>query len=78
MKTAYETDPYALIRLASQRQEYICQAQSLNLFFDADEDEEYIAEVHREAILNPGIKSLYYMRTMAGVQASKECVACEG
>src|SRR5690606_11466 len=52
-KTAYEVDQKALIRLAAVRQKYICQAQSLNLFFDADEDEEYISEVHKEAFLNP-------------------------
>jgi ribonucleoside-diphosphate reductase alpha chain len=78
LKTAYEIDQKVPCRLAGLRAKYIDQAQSLNLFFDADEQEEYIAEVHREAILNPGIKSLYYMRTMAGVQASKDCVACEG
>lgn len=78
-KTAYEIDQKALIRLAATRQKYIDQAQSLNLFFDANEDEEYISEVHQEAFLNPNIKSLYYMRTKAGVQASKgECLACEG
>ena len=78
-KTAYEISQKVVIRLAAQRQKYICQAQSLNLFFDADEDEEYIAEVHQEAILNEGIKSLYYMRSQAGVQAAKdECISCEG
>lgn len=78
-KTAYEIDQMALVRLAAARQPYICQAQSLNLFFDADEDEEYISAVHKEALLNPNIKSLYYLRTKSGVQASKgECVACEG
>jgi len=77
-RTAYEVDQKAIIRLAAARQEYIDQAQSINLFFDADEDEAYISEVHKEAFLNPNIKSLYYMRTKAGVNASKECVACEG
>ncbi len=78
-KTAYEIDQHTLIRLASARQRYICQSQSLNLFFDADEDEEYIMQVHKQAFLDPEIKGLYYMRTKAGVQASKEdCIACEG
>lgn len=77
-RTAYEIEQKAIIRLAAARQEYIDQAQSINLFFDADEDEGYISEVHKEAFLNPYIKSLYYMRTKAGVNASKECVACEG
>lgn len=78
-KTAFEVDQKTLLRLASSRQKYICQAQSLNLFFAADEEEGYIAEVHKEAFLDKNIKSLYYMRTLAGVQASKdECLSCQG
>ena len=77
-KTAYEIDQRAIIRLASARQSKICQGQSLNLFFDADEDEEYMMEIHQEAFLDENIKGLYYMRTAAGVSASKgECLACE-
>lgn len=78
-KTAYEIDQHAIIRLAATRQQFIDQGQSINLFFDADEDEGYISSVHKEAFLNPNIKSLYYMRTKAGVKSSKgECLACEG
>lgn len=78
-KTAYEIDQKAIVRLASARQPHVCQGQSLNLFFGADEDEGYIAEVHQMAIEDEKIKSIYYMRTMAGVAASKgECVACQG
>lgn len=78
-KTAYEIDQRAILRLASARQQFIDQAQSINLFFDADESEEYISEIHKEAFLDENIKSLYYMRTKAGVDASKgTCIACEG
>lgn len=78
-KTAYEIDQRSIIRMAAARQQFVDQAQSINLFFDANEDERYISEIHKEAFLNPMIKSLYYMRTKAGVQASKnECLACEG
>lgn len=79
-KTAYEIDQYAIIRLASARQPRVCQGQSLNLFFDADADERYIAAVHQKAMKNPNIKGLYYMRTLAGVSASdgEVCTACEG
>ena len=77
-RTAFEIDQKAIIRLASARQPYIDQGQSLNLFFAADEEEEYIAEVHAIAFRDPNILSLYYMRTSAGVQASKDCVSCEG
>lgn len=78
-RTAFEVDQHSLIRLAAARQPEIDQAQSLNLFFDANEDEAYISQVHKEAFMNENIKSIYYMRTLAGVQASKnECIACEG
>ena len=78
-KTAFEIDQRAIVRLASQRQRYIDQAQSLNLFFSADEDEAYVAEVHKEALLDERIKALYYLRSERGVIASKgTCLACEG
>lgn len=77
-KTAYEIDQRAILRLTSTRQPKICQTQSMNLFFDADEDEEYIMEIMQEAFLDENIHGVYYMRTQAGVQASKgECKACE-
>lgn len=78
-KTAYEIDQRAILRMASARQPRVCQAQSLNTFFSIDEEEEYISEIHREAMLDPNIKSLYYLRSQQGVQASKgECQQCEG
>jgi ribonucleoside-diphosphate reductase alpha chain len=78
-KTAFEIDQKAILRLASSRQRYIDQSQSINLFFSADEDEEYISEVHQLAFRDPYIKSLYYIRSESGVQASKNtCLACEG
>lgn len=77
--TAYEIDQRVFIRLAGQRGKYIDQWQSLNLFFDADESEEVISAVHKEAFKDERIKALYYMRSKAGVSASKgECTACEG
>lgn len=77
-KTAFEINQKAIIRMASARSRYIDQWQSLNLFFAADEDEAWIAEVHREAFLDDNILALYYIYTQAGVQASKgECEACQ-
>jgi ribonucleoside-diphosphate reductase alpha chain len=76
-KTGFEINQKAVIRLASARSMYIDQWQSLNLFFSADEDPEWIAEVHQEAFSDPNILALYYVYTQAGVQASKgECEAC--
>jgi len=76
-KTAFEINQLDILKLAAARQKYTCQAQSINLFFDADESEEYIAMVHKEAFLDESIHSLYYMRSKAGVQASKgDCENC--
>lgn len=78
-RTAYEINQHAIVRLASARQQWIDQAQSINLFFSADEKEEVIAEVHKEFLLDSRLKSLYYLRSERGVKASTgECVACEG
>lgn len=77
-KTAFEINQKAIIRMASARGRYIDQWQSLNLFFSADEDPAWIAEVHSEAFRDPNILGLYYIYTQAGVQASKgECEACQ-
>jgi len=77
-KTAFEINQKAILRLASARSKYIDQWQSLNLFFAADEDPAWIAEVHQEAFADPNILALYYIYTQAGVQAAKgECEACQ-
>lgn len=76
-KTAFEIDQNVILTLAAERQPYICQAQSINLFFGSDDPEEYISGVHKSAFMNENILSLYYVRTKAGVSASSgECVAC--
>jgi len=78
-KTAFEINQKAVLRLASARSTYVDQWQSLNLFFAADEDPAWIAEVHEEAFADPNVLALYYVHTQAGVQASKgsECEACQ-
>ncbi|UYD57437.1 ribonucleoside-diphosphate reductase large subunit [Aeromonas phage B614] len=80
-KTAYEIDQHAIIRLASARQRHIDQAQSINLFFAADEKESVVASVHKAFMDDPRLKSLYYLRSERGVKAStgeSTCLACEG
>ena len=78
-RTAYEISQKLLVDLADQRQRWICQGQSLNLFFAADEDEQWIHEVHKHAFEKEWLKSLYYVRTMPGITADKsDCSACEG
>lgn len=77
-KTAFEINQEVILRLASIRQKYIDQGQSLNLFFSAEESEENIARIHQIAFEDEGILSLYYLRTQAGVSASNgECIACQ-
>mgnify|MGYP003429776580 FL=1 len=77
-RTAFEMDQSAQIRLCSTRQKYVDQGQSINLFFSADEDEKYITRVHQQAFLDENLHSLYYIYTLAGVQAAKsECIACQ-
>jgi ribonucleoside-diphosphate reductase alpha chain len=78
-KTSFEINQEVLVRLASARQKYICQAQSLNLFFPSDVPEAEISRIHKLAFKDKYIKSLYYLRSEAGVRGSTgECVACEG
>lgn len=76
-KTAFEINQLLLLQQASQRQPFICQGQSLNLFFAADESEEWISEVTQEFIEDPNLNALYYQRSMTNVKASKgECLSC--
>lgn len=81
--TAREINQHALVKQASQRQKYIDQGQSLNLFFASNSSAKYIHDVHIAA-WEGGLKSLYYLRTegvLRGDLASRskdECAACEG
>jgi ribonucleoside-diphosphate reductase alpha chain len=61
-KTAIEIDQNAIVCLGGQRAKYICQSQSLNVFFPAGVDKKYLHEVHYNA-WKFGNKSLYYLRT---------------
>jgi len=77
-RTAFETDQYSILRLASQRQRYLSQMQSLNLFFSGEESEEHIGEVMLQALLDENILSVYYAYSKRGVLASTgECEACQ-
>lgn len=76
-KTAFEIDQKVILRLASQRQKYIDQGQSINLFFSADADEEYISEVHKQAFLDENILSLYYIYSTKQSIQPKGCESCQ-
>ena len=78
-KTAFEINQIILIDLAEQRQEFLDQGQSLNLFFDSDCPEEWFHEVHKHAFETCKLlKSLYYVRSISGIKAdmNPECIAC--
>jgi ribonucleoside-diphosphate reductase alpha chain len=81
--TAREINQHAIIKQAAQRQKFIDQGQSVNLFFASNASPKYIHEVHLAA-WELGLKSLYYFRSegvLKGDLASRskeECVACEG
>lgn len=80
--TAYEINQMDIIKQAAQRQKYICQSQSLNLFFPVDVKPSYFNDVHIEA-WKSGIKTLYYCRSMSGLKADisnrsvSDCSSCE-
>lgn len=61
-RTAREIDQFELIKQAADRQPYICQGQSLNLFVDPEASPEYIFKLHLSA-WHQGLKSLYYLRS---------------
>jgi len=61
-KTSMEIDQRWVIDLAADRQLYIDQAQSLNLFFRPDAHIKYIHAIHFMA-WKKGLKTLYYCRS---------------
>ena len=61
-KTSMEIDQRWLVQHAADRQEYIDQAQSLNLFFRPDVNIKYLHAVHFLA-WKTGLKTLYYCRS---------------
>jgi ribonucleoside-diphosphate reductase alpha chain len=69
-KTAQETDQKWIIDLAAERGEYICQAQSVNLFFPGDVSKKELHDIHFRA-WQKGMKSLYYCRSTSIQRADK-------
>lgn len=61
-KTADEIDQRWLIEHAANRQQYICQSQSLNLFFPPNVNKMVLHDVHMLA-WKKGVKTLYYLRS---------------
>jgi len=83
-KTFSEINPEAIISQAGIRQNYIDQAQSINLMLDPDMSVKEINRLYLYAH-ELGVKSLYYAFSMSKAQSltrkkvqSSSCVACEG
>jgi ribonucleoside-diphosphate reductase alpha chain len=84
--TAREINQFVVVTQASDRQKYIDQSQSINLFFPINATPKYMSDIAKEA-WKQGVKTLYYCRTSAvikGDMASRgyerkveECVWCE-
>jgi ribonucleoside-diphosphate reductase alpha chain len=69
-KTAMEIDQRWIIQHAADRQEYIDQAQSLNVFFRPDSNIKYIHAVHFMAWKSK-LKTMYYCRSDKIAKADK-------
>jgi ribonucleoside-diphosphate reductase alpha chain len=90
-KTAVEINQAWVVEHASMRQEFICQSQSVNLFFPPDVNKGDLHNVHMLAWAK-NMKTLYYLRSEAigradnvSNQAKREiifeqsdCLSCEG
>jgi len=90
-KTAVEINQAWVVEHASARQEYICQAQSVNLFFPPDVSKGDLHNVHMLAWAK-NMKTLYYLRSEAIGRADNvsnqvkrevifeqsDCLSCEG
>jgi ribonucleoside-diphosphate reductase alpha chain len=66
--TAIEIDQMEIVEQAADRQKFICQGQSLNLFFPAGESRGLLHKVHFAA-WKLGCKGLYYLRTESSNRA---------
>jgi ribonucleoside-diphosphate reductase alpha chain len=69
-KTSMEIDQRWVIEHAADRQEFIDQAQSLNVFFRPDSHIKYIHAIHFLA-WKKGVKTLYYCRSEKLAKADK-------
>ena len=90
-KTAVEINQAWVVEHASARQEYICQSQSVNLFFPPDVNKGDLHNIHMLAWAK-NMKTLYYLRSEAISRADnvsnkikreiifeqQDCLSCEG
>ena len=71
--TAFEVEPRWLVEAASRRQKWIDQAQSLNIYMSGASGKK-LDDTYKLAWLR-GLKTTYYLRTMAATHVEKSTVA---
>jgi ribonucleoside-diphosphate reductase alpha chain len=71
--TAFELDPVWVVEAASRRQKWIDQAQSLNIYMGGASGKK-LDEIYKLAWVR-GLKTTYYLRTMAATHVEKSTVA---
>ena len=93
-RTGVEIDQRWVIQHAADRQQYICQSQSLNVFFPANVSKQELHAIHMMS-WKKKVKTLYYLRSEAMKRAENvsdealrkyitdsidenACLACEG
>lgn len=77
-RNAFEIPMEAHLDLCSQRQKYIDQQQSINLYFSGDDKPEYIADIHKKALLDDWCNGLYYCYSSRGGSYERfGCSMCE-
>lgn len=85
-RTGYEMNMREIVEQAADRQPFIDQAQSINLFFSTPISGKYLNDVHTLA-WKKGMKTLYYVRSSSLIQAdnvndsrdlaNEECAVCQ-
>lgn len=67
-KTGIEINQDWVVKLAGDRQKFLCQGQSLNVFFPAGASRGYLHKIHFNA-WKYGCKGMYYLRTETSQRA---------
>lgn len=75
-KTAFEINQETILNMASARQNWLCQGQSLNFYFPEDGSEELLARLISLCFINENILSQYYIYSRSGVIVNDECLSC--
>ena len=77
-RNAFETPMEAHLDLCAQRQPYIDQQQSINLYLSGSDTPEYIGNIHKKALLDDNVNGLYYCYSSRGGNYERfGCEVCE-